>query len=79
MTHRVYNKIKKLAREEAQAMDNLIPIYCQEHCPLNKHCCFGEVYADSIGNKPIRERHKCEFHKRTGKEYVETETASPAA
>jgi hypothetical protein len=79
MTHRVYNKIKKLAREEAQAMDNLIPIYCQEHCPLNKHCCFGEVYADSIGDKPIRERHKCEFHKRTGKEYVETETASPAA
>lgn len=79
MIHRVYNKIKKLAREEAQAMDNLIPIYCQEHCPLNKHCCFGEVYADSIGDKPIRERHKCEFHKRTGKEYVETETASPAA
>ena len=60
-------------------MDNLIPIYCQEHCPLNKHCCFGEVYADSIGDKPIRERHKCEFHKSTGKEYVETETASPAA
>ena len=36
-------------------MNNLIPIYCQEHCPLGKKCCFGEVYADSIGDKPIRE------------------------
>lgn len=60
-------------------MNNLIPIYCQEHCPLGKKCCFGEVYADSIGDKPIRERHKCEFHKKTGKKYVDTETATPAA
>lgn len=51
-------------------MDKLIPIYCREHCPLNKHCCFGEVYADSIGDKPIRERHKCEYHKKTGKNVV---------
>lgn len=47
-------------------MNNLISIYCQEHDPLNKHCCFGEVYVDSIGDKPIRERYKCEFYKRTG-------------
>ena len=60
-------------------MNNLLPIYCMEHCPLNKHCCFGEVYADSIGDKPLRERHKCEYGKKTGMTYVDTETAKPAA
>lgn len=60
-------------------MNNLLSIYCMEDCPLNKHCCFGEVYADSIGDKPLRERHKCKFHKKTEKTYVHTETAKQTA
>ena len=60
-------------------MDKLIPIYCQECCPLGKKCCFGEVYSDSIGDRPIRERHKCEFAKRTGMKFVNTITEKPAA
>lgn len=60
-------------------MEKLIPIYCQEQCPIGKRCCFGEVYADSLGNQVIRERHKCEYCKKTGMKYVDTATAKPAA
>lgn len=60
-------------------MSEFIPIYCQENCPIGKSCCFGEVYVDSLGDKPIRERHKCEYHKKTGMTYVETEIDNPAA
>ena len=56
-------------------MSKLLPIKCQESCPIGKRCCFGEVYSDSIGDKPIRERHKCKYHKRTGMIYVDTQTA----
>lgn len=41
-------------------MKDLIPIYCQEYCPLNKHCKFGDAYPDSL---PIHESHKCRFKK----------------
>ena len=60
-------------------MVNIIPIYCMEHCPLGKKCCFGEIYVDSIGDKPIHERHKCEFHKKTGITFVDTKITNPAA
>ena len=60
-------------------MFEFIPIYCNNVCPLGKKCCFGEVYIDSLGDKPIRERHKCQFHKNTGMKYVYTEPAMPAA
>ncbi len=59
-------------------MNNLIPICCQEKCPLGKRCCFGEVYAESLASGPIRERHKCEYHKITGKKFVDTETRQSA-
>lgn len=59
-------------------MEKLVPIYCQEKCPLGKRCCFGEVYVDSMGENPLRERHKCGYHSKTGKHYVDTKT-EPAA
>lgn len=49
-------------------MKDLIPIYCQEYCPLNKHCKFGDAYPDSL---PIHESHKCRFKKTTGKDNVD--------
>lgn len=60
-------------------MNNLIPICCQENCPIGKKCCFGQVYIDSLGDKPVRERHKCEYHKQTGMKFVDTEIVKPAA
>ena len=60
-------------------MCSLIPIYCQEKCPIGKHCCFGQMYADSIRDKPVRERHKCDYPKQTGMKFVDTETSKPAA
>lgn len=60
-------------------MINLLPIYCQEHCPLKKKCCFGEVYVDSLGDVLIRERHKCAYPKKTGMKYVDTKIAKPIA
>ena len=66
-------------KKEEKEMNALVPVYCQEKCPIGKHCCFGEVYVESIGNKPIRERHKCNCRKKTGFEYVDTVTEKPAA
>ncbi len=60
-------------------MKKLISIYCQERCPIGKKCCFGEVYADTIGDRVIRERHKCEFKKKTGMIFVDTVISNPAA
>ena len=60
-------------------MENLLPICCQENCPIGKRCCFGEVYIDTIGEIPIRERHKCNYRKQTGKTFVDTEIVKPAA
>ena len=60
-------------------MESLIKIYCQEKCAIGKHCCFGEVYEDSIGDKPLKERHLCSYSKQTGFKYVITETGKPAA
>lgn len=57
----------------------LVSIRCQENCPIGKSCCFGEIYVDSIGERPVRERHKCRCPKQSGKEYVDTETSKPAA
>ena len=60
-------------------MNECVAICCQEKCPIGKHCCFGEAYIESLGEKPLRERHKCEYAKSTGKRYVETKTVKPAA
>jgi len=60
-------------------MDVLIPIRCQENCPIGKKCCFGEVYAESLGERPLRERHKCHYSKSTGKEFVDTKTEKSVA
>lgn len=60
-------------------MEVLVPIYCQEQCPLGKRCCFGEAYVDSLGDNPLRERHKCGCSKATGLKYVDTKTEKPAA
>jgi len=55
-------------------MQDIISICCTIQCPIGKHCCFGEVYRDSLGDKPLRERHKCQYNKSTGIQYVDTET-----
>ena len=60
-------------------MNILAPICCQEKCPIGKRCCFGEVYVETIGESSLRERHKCEYHKKTGFEYVDTVITKPAA
>lgn len=60
-------------------MKNLIPIYCCEKCPIGKKCCFGEIYIDTIGDKPVRERHKCEYPKGTGMKFVDAIAEKPAA
>lgn len=51
-------------------MSEFTPIYCQEHCPYGKHCCFGEINIDSLGDRPIVERHKCKSAKKAEDKYV---------
>lgn len=60
-------------------MKKLLPIYCQENCLIGKKCCFGEVYIETIGESPLRERHKCGYHKKTGLLYVDTVIEKPVA
>lgn len=36
--------------------EKLISVYCQEECPIGKHCKFGEVYPDGL---PVHAKYKC--------------------
>lgn len=36
-------------------------IRCQENCPYNKECCFGEIECDRTVSGKIVQRHKCKI------------------